>query len=147
MRPVDNHAGGSCRPAEPPDNDQGKRRGAPELFQLEHGNTRAEDNIGAQRDHDAGAGRHHFNRHASRRGNVYEGAKVPEARRHGGDNDRKAGHNKEPHIISVNLYKVDSLTKYNTNLTNNRMISPRTFFARMNEGRHGWMTEGQLVKG
>ncbi len=28
-----------------------------------------------------------------------------------------------------------------------RMISARTFFARMNEGRRNWMTEGQLVKG
>jgi hypothetical protein len=28
-----------------------------------------------------------------------------------------------------------------------RMITPRTFFARMNEGRTSWMTEGQLVKG
>jgi len=27
------------------------------------------------------------------------------------------------------------------------MISPRTFFARMNEGRSSWMTEAQLVKG
>lgn len=28
-----------------------------------------------------------------------------------------------------------------------RMIAARTFFARMNEGRHSWMTEAQLVKG
>ncbi|MGI0028564.1 MAG: hypothetical protein ACREAQ_02490 [Nitrososphaera sp.] len=27
-----------------------------------------------------------------------------------------------------------------------RMISPRTYFTRMNEGRTGWMTEDQLVK-
>ena len=27
------------------------------------------------------------------------------------------------------------------------MISPKTFFTRMNEGRSTWMTEGQLVKG
>jgi hypothetical protein len=27
------------------------------------------------------------------------------------------------------------------------MISARTFFARMNEGRRNWLTEGQLVKG
>ncbi len=27
------------------------------------------------------------------------------------------------------------------------MVSARTFFARMNEGRSGWMTEGQLIKG
>jgi hypothetical protein len=28
-----------------------------------------------------------------------------------------------------------------------RMVAARTFFARMNEGRRGWMTEAQLVKG
>jgi len=27
------------------------------------------------------------------------------------------------------------------------MISPRTYFARMNEGRNDWMTEAQLIKG
>lgn len=27
------------------------------------------------------------------------------------------------------------------------MVAARTFFARMNEGRSGWMTEGQLVRG
>jgi len=27
------------------------------------------------------------------------------------------------------------------------MVAARTFFARMNEGRSGWMTEGQLIKG
>lgn len=27
------------------------------------------------------------------------------------------------------------------------MVAAKTFFARMNEGRSGWMTEGQLVKG
>lgn len=27
------------------------------------------------------------------------------------------------------------------------MIAARTFFARMNEGRSGWMTEAQLIKG
>jgi hypothetical protein len=27
------------------------------------------------------------------------------------------------------------------------MISPRTYFARMNEGRSNWMTEAQLIKG
>lgn len=27
------------------------------------------------------------------------------------------------------------------------MVAARTFFARMNESRRGWMTEGQLVKG
>ncbi len=27
------------------------------------------------------------------------------------------------------------------------MVAARTFFARMNEGRTGWMTEGRLVKG
>lgn len=27
------------------------------------------------------------------------------------------------------------------------MIAAKTFFARMNEGRKGWMTEGQLIKG
>lgn len=26
------------------------------------------------------------------------------------------------------------------------MVAARTFFARMNEGRRGWMTEGQLIK-
>ena len=27
------------------------------------------------------------------------------------------------------------------------MMSPRTFFARMNEGRSDWMTEGKLIRG
>ncbi len=27
------------------------------------------------------------------------------------------------------------------------MVAARTFFARMNEGRRGWMTEGQLIQG
>jgi hypothetical protein len=27
------------------------------------------------------------------------------------------------------------------------MVAAKTFFARMNEGRRGWMTEGQLIKG
>jgi hypothetical protein len=27
------------------------------------------------------------------------------------------------------------------------MVAAKTFFARMNEGRKGWMTEGQLIKG
>jgi hypothetical protein len=27
------------------------------------------------------------------------------------------------------------------------MVAAKTFFARMNEGRSGWMTEGQLIKG
>ncbi|MGI0049006.1 MAG: hypothetical protein ACREAW_05655 [Nitrososphaera sp.] len=28
-----------------------------------------------------------------------------------------------------------------------RMVAAKTFFARMNEGRSAWMTEGQLIKG